>query len=491
MKKQKILQYDKNGNFIRSWDSIAEVTRRLNLKSHGNIISCCNQRPSVNTAYGYIWRYYTDDHPVKIEPAAKMGEKFKKIYGVDGTEHEKILEKRRVTNINKYGVDHHMKSPEIIDRWKSTNIEKYGVDNPAKNSEIRLKISRTEKISKIKKLLNRFPELSFCGFDEDGLLIFSGSCGHEFKINRQLLIVRNNKNNTICTECNRPDSNQISEIENYLTDLITDKFNISVERNVKGLTETKHEIDILLPSNVGIEVNGIKYHNDIYRPDNYHLQKTEMFASAGYRLIHFFDDEISEKSNIIMSMIGNILGVSEKKHGRSCKVGCVSTGQAADFLETNHMQGKTGSTVRLGLFYEDELMSLMTFSNSRKALSGDGSKWELVRFCNKMGVSVVGGASKLFKYFVKKYDPVEVISYANRRWSEGNLYKKLDFEFDGFTKPGYWYFYKNRRVHRYALRKDVLVEMGYDERLSEREIIESMNIPRIYDCGNFRFIWRR
>ena len=80
----------------------------------------------------------------------------------------------------------------------------------------------------------------------------------------------------------------------------------------------------------------------------------------------------------------------------------ISSKDCSSFLDQNHIQGKLGAKVRLGLYYNDELVSLMTFGALRKNLgqkSEDGS-YELLRFCNKLNTNVVGGASKLFKHFI-------------------------------------------------------------------------------------------
>lgn len=493
MKQQSIIQYTKEGKFIKVWDSIADVVKQLGLKTHANVISCCGRKPSVNTAHGFIWRYYEDNYPATIEPAKKMGQLFKELHGVDSPGHSKLLETRRDTSTKKYGVSHPMKNDEVKLNYRESVMRTYGVDNPAKLDSVKLKISNTESSHKTSKLLERYPNLHFIKFTPEGLMEFRGDCNHSFLINRQLLVVRGNKNHVICTECNKPDFNQKSEIEIYLADKM-EELGCKIERGVKGLAGTKHELDIYMPDySIGIEVNGIKYHNDAYRDRMYHLNKTELFASVGIRIIHLFDDEISDKSDIILSMMSNIVGRSKKINARSCVIKEITSSDAAEFLRVNHIQGKTSSTVRFGLFFEDELVSVMTFSPTRNVLGREGkteNEWELVRYCNKLSTSVVGGASKLFSHFIKNMNPQTVYTYANRRWSSGNMYYKLGFTFDGNTDPGYWYFFKNKRVHRYTLRKDVLVAMGCDPSKSEADLTEEMNIPRIYDCGNIRFIWK-
>ena len=57
---RKILQYSKSGEFIREWQSAAEVERELNI-SHSNIAACCRGNPKHTTAGGFVWRYKEKD----------------------------------------------------------------------------------------------------------------------------------------------------------------------------------------------------------------------------------------------------------------------------------------------------------------------------------------------------------------------------------------------------------------------------------------------
>ena len=159
------------------------------------------------------------------------------------------------------------------------------------------------------------------------------------------------------------------------------------------------------------------------------------------------------------------------------------------FLDKNHIQGGVNSKIKLGLYYNDELVSLMTFGFLRKSMgttSVDGS-YELLRFCNKLDTSVIGAADKLLKHFVKTYKPKEIISYADKRWSQGDLYEKLGFNFTHDSKPNYWYIIGTNREYRYKYRKDVLVKEGYDSSKTEHHIMKSRGIYRIYDCGNKKY----
>jgi len=197
------------------------------------------------------------------------------------------------------------------------------------------------------------------------------------------------------------------------------------------------------------------------------------------------------KQEIVKSRILNLLGKTPNKiYARKCEVKEINDNKLVrDFLENNHQQGFVGSQIKLGLFYNNELVSLMIFGSKRKFMKQNNSDnvYEMLRFCNKLNTSVIGGADKLFKYFIKNYQPKEVISYADRSWSQGELYKKLGFEFVSKTPPNYYYVIDGFRKHRFGFRKDKLISDGFDSNKSEHEIMLERKIYRIYDSGSLKF----
>ena len=136
----------------------------------------------------------------------------------------------------------------------------------------------------------------------------------------------------------------------------------------------------------------------------------------------------------------------------------------------------------------------MTFGKRRRNL-GSASKdgeYEMLRFCNKTGCSIPGAAGRLFKHFVKEYNPNLVISYADRRWSRGNLYEKLGFTFDHVSKPNYFYIVNGKRCNRFGFRKDILVKKyDCDKDMTEHEFCKSKGWYRLYDCGTLVYVWTK
>ena len=159
-------------------------------------------------------------------------------------------------------------------------------------------------------------------------------------------------------------------------------------------------------------------------------------------------------------------------------------------MNKNHLQGFVNSNINYGLYYNGELISVMTFMKLRKVFGGksDGGDYELVRFCNKLGVSVTGGASKLLKVFSNDYEPKSIVSYCDISWANGNLYKKLGFSYDGLTPPNYHYVVDKIRVNRIKFQKHKLVNEGFNPKLTERKIMNERGYYRIYNCGNERYV---
>lgn len=251
------------------------------------------------------------------------------------------------------------------------------------------------------------------------------------------------------------------------------------------------ELDIVIPQKkIAIEYNGLRWHSNFFKPNDYHLQKTMKCEERGYRLIHIFEDEWIYKKDITKSRIKNILGVNGNViYARNCHIKEVDGHTSNKFLFENHIQGKCASSIKLGLFYNDELVSLMTFGKSRHFIGNGKTEWELLRFCNKMDTRVVGGASKLLKHFIKTYNPNEIVSYADKRWSDGNLYEVLGFQKYNESKPNYFYIINGKREYRFNYRKSILVKQGFDPNKTEKEIMEERGIPRIYDCGCLCYKW--
>ena len=221
------------------------------------------------------------------------------------------------------------------------------------------------------------------------------------------------------------------------------------------------------------------------------------------RVIHIFEDEWILKRRFVKDKIKTTLGMNSKViYARKCIIKEISPNEKNDFLNDNHIQGKDNSSIKLGLYTNPKyygkakLVSVMTFCKPRKSLGQTGKNdldLELSRYASLLGYNVVGGFSKLIKYFGKSYDWNKIITYADLRWSAGNVYLTCGFKNTHLSKPSYWYFKEDtiKREYRYAYRKTALLEkLGkeiYDPIKTEVEMMYEAGYNRLFDCGNMVF----
>ena len=234
------------------------------------------------------------------------------------------------------------------------------------------------------------------------------------------------------------------------------------------------------------------------------LKDTEHYLNEDIRIVHIFEDEWINKKKLVKDKIKTLLNLNTKKiYARDCIVREVKPSDKNEFLNKNHIQGKDSSNIKLGLYtstkyYEEEtLVAVMTFCKPRKALGqGQNNKnkfdYELSRYAGLLGCNVIGGFSKLLSYFEKNYEWNKIITYADRRWSDGNLYLKNNFKMLRTSEPSYWYFRKGTiiREYRYAYRKTALKEkfpQVYSDDKTEKAIMKEAGYYHIYDCGTFVF----
>ena len=292
--------------------------------------------------------------------------------------------------------------------------------------------------------------------------------------------------NTGCPICFSADG--ISKAEKELRDYIEQQYNGWVVYNDRTILDGK-ELDIVLPDmSLAFEFNGTYWHQDKKVPINYHKDKTNKAEDNDYQLIHISDYLWETKQDIVKSRIKQLLHTSTKIPARKTKIEQITFPK--EFLETNHLQGSGSPTgTNYGLFYGDELVAVMTFGKPRFTTN---QEWELVRFATKLGTSVQGGASKLFKHFVRQNNPKSIVSYASRDFSKGNLYTTLGFSHSHNSEPGYAYYNRKLiKISRYQAQKHKLEALLplYDPKLSEAENMLLNGYYRVYDSGNMVFNW--
>lgn len=279
-----------------------------------------------------------------------------------------------------------------------------------------------------------------------------------------------------------------TEIIEYLNSL---GCNFSKRKRV--LENTKLELDGYdFDLNVAIEFNGLYWHSSDRVENNNHVTKYIQAKDKNIKLYTIFENEWLLKKDLVKSMLVSRVGKCENKIGaRKTVVKKLSEQDCINFLNDNHISGFLRFNTAYGLFYNNVLLSVMTFNKPR---FNKHYEWEIGRFASLQNYSIAGGANKLLKHFIKEHKPKNILSYADLRWGSGDVYEKCGFVFDGLTPPNYFYF-KNRSYlleSRVKYQKHKLAKIFYecDMVLTESEIMRQNDYSKIYDCGNAKWVWK-
>ena len=472
-----------------------------------------------------------------VDNVSEIAEVREKISKANGS--EEVVARRRETSLKNWGVDNPakseevkakmsatMKSKEYLEGRAQTCIEKYGYASPMQSEEVKARREATC-IEKYEMKGHPWSSDTFTKIVTDPT---KAQEYMEFKENPQSYIADNyaeapsiyqltddlGVSNTpiydilVANNCSNLIQHNYSSMESEVVDFITsiapDTF---IERNNRTVIKPL-ELDIYLPEyNIGIECNPAATHNSSTcdpwggapKHYKYHQDKSIQAQQNGVFLFHIFGYEWVNKKEIIKSMLSNLLNVSSRKlNARDTYVCEISSNECKEFLNNNHRQGYTASKIRLGLRLKnsDELVSIMTFSHMRNTMgknnSSDESVWELSRFCSLLGTNVRGAGSKIFKSFLREYNPEKVVSFSDIAHTTGKLYAKLGFKSVSSTPPSYVWsdIYDNVYYHRVSCQKQYLRKLLDDDSIdidnnTEKEIMEAHKFVRIYDSGVIRW----
>ena len=258
-----------------------------------------------------------------------------------------------------------------------------------------------------------------------------------------------------------------------------------------------YELSFYIPQiKAAIQFNGLVEHPDYYSIKTYQRDRTDACKEKGIRLLQIFEDEYVQNKDIVLNKIKHILKKCEnmpKIMGRKCDIREIDKFTSKAFLNKYHIQGFVASSVYLGAYYNNELIAVMQFKEEEKG----NNRWELTRFASNYNYVCQGVGGKLFKYFTRKYNPIIIKSFADRRWTvdeSNNVYLQLGFKFDYYTIPDYHYFKESDgiiRQHKFNFRKQILhKKYGLDLSLTETQMVAILNYERIYDCGLIKYVWK-
>ena len=398
---------------------------------------------------------------------------------------QKIREQAQKTCIERYGTYPFTKSGQFKDniekhkdKQKQTCLSRYGVDSYYKSQNFQDKISAIF----TQRLINKgyydkgYRYLMYCGNNKHKL--YCPKCDQSFMIDSDdHFYYRNIHKQEICTNCN-PIQKSYSVGEKELLDYVSSIYSGTIVENDRSVINP-YELDIYLPDlHLAIEYNGLYWHSDEQKPNNYHRMKSDLCKEKGVHLIHVFEDDWVNKQSIIKSVISNFVNnsVNRRIYARKCEVRAISDKTLINnFLVSNHLLGRTTFiSYCAGLYYEDELVSLITMHLLKKA----ERKWELNRYAIKNGVTIIGGAERLLKHIIQTIDYSSIITYNDNSIFRGLVYKRLGFQYVRTNAPNYMFIQGDclERFPKQTIRK---WNVGYS-----REMEQQLGLHRVYNAGN-------
>lgn len=407
-------------------------------------------------------------------------------YGVDNPFKSKVVKERiKEVNINKFGVENPSQSPEINEKKRHTYVVNYGVEHPRKNKDFVERQSKTRMVNYWNSLTDD-QRNSYLNLEE---IYQKEHVENEHTISYicQKYGLSYNYTKSKLNELNLPIIRRFytSNGEIVLQKFIESFYSGNIIKNDRRVLDGGYEIDIYLPEvKLGIEYHGSFWHSNV--DENKHLAKYKSALKSGISLMQIFDWELEEKESIVYSMIKSKIGIFDRVlNGENCKVKEISPSDYKSFCEDNHIQGYAPAKIKLGLFHDDELVSIMSFSTPR---SKSNHTYEMIRYANKINTKIRGSASKLFKYFTRNFDFKSLVTFSDNRLFDGKIYETIGFSYVETSSPNYWYTTGDNKIsaQKHKLR-NLLGEENFDMKSSEKENMLSNGYRIVYDAGNKKF----
>ncbi len=458
-------------------------------KSNNELNQIKEKRKQTN-----IERFGVENPYQSKEIQEKIKQKNLELYGVEyATQRKDVKEKIDKSTLESQGAKRYLQTEKGQNKFKQSCLEKYGVENPYQSEEKKDKIKQTN--------LKRYGDEIPCRtqniknkMKENSLIKW----GVEYPT--QCQEIKNKVMNTNLQRFGLPWScmrlecklaqGGVSYINNEFANLLKSN-NIKFEREF-ALKHFSYDFKI---ENALIEIDPTYTHNSTKGPyfnkhytnpkqHNYHLNKSNIAQENGYFCIHIFDWD--DKHKII-----NMFIKKQKLYARNCEIKEVKKKECDDFLNLYHLQNTcNGQKIRYGLYYNDQLVEVMTFGKPRY---NKNYEWELLRLCSHKDYKIVGGSERLFKHFLREQNPQSIISYCDNSKFSGDVYERLGMELINISNPACIWSKGKIKITDNLLRQqgfDRLFGASYGKGTSNKELIINEGFVEVYDCGqkSFKYI---
>ena len=487
---------------VESIFQVPEVKAKIeatNLERYG-VVNPLENKDIQDKCRNTLEERYGVSHSFEEGPIRdKASQTVKDRYGVNSySQTQEYKDKYISTSLERYNVPNPMQSEEILNKVKSTNLERYGSEcvfqsDYAKEliAKKRYEVRNSEEhiLTRISKAEEAY-ELSYVRHfrrpsDNETVIIYKCKlCGDEVTFCQ-----KDDPRHPYCHSCSsKGQSIQESEIKKFLTDLLPNDLLLMHNRSILH----GKELDFYLPSHhLAIEFDGTYWHDGV---DNSY--KFEECKKSGIRLIRITEYDWWQRREKIQSLLKSALGIYDVKLGaRKCTVKPISTEEYRTFMEDYHLQGYAPASVKLGLFYNDKLIQVEGYGTYRYSDKDSAPEWELIRECSLPGYQIFGGKSKIQAYFIENYNPTSILSYCHKDKFSGKSYEACGYKLIKETSPGYLYYRDGYEYSRIVFQKYKMESLvgtlldSFDPELTEFENMDLNDYSRLYDYGNYVYLW--
>lgn len=379
--------------------------------------------------------------------------------------------KCKQTKLEKYGDANYNNPKQISETYKHNNT----IENPASNwnhiTSDHLAIIRDKEL--FKQFVLSIPLEDRCIY----------TIAKELNIGRSYCSTLLNKYNLYKDpeiKIHRNLSQPQIELQNYISSLYDGDIIINTKKII-----TPYELDIYIPEkHLAIEYNGNYYHTTQNIDKKAHYNKSKLCEEKGIRLIHIFEYEWENERQrpILENILKSALGINNTIYARKLDVIIKESKDMKDFFNTNNIQGFRGGKFAICLVDPKTKEIFMSYLIG-DAFFGKGKyQYEVIRGATKLGYNVVGGASKIWKYFINNYNPTSCVYYVDYNYFNGNSLKNLsNMEFIETQFSFKNYFINEGKVKN----RD---PMHHKE---IKELEKQGLVYPIYNAGTKVYVWKR
>lgn len=263
-----------------------------------------------------------------------------------------------------------------------------------------------------------------------------------------------------------------------------------VEREASLCNDTRRRWDAYLPEfNLAFEFNGTYWHSDKFRNSVYHRNKYSAAMEKGIRTVTIYEDEWTEKRQIVEKLVLSLLGKQTKAlHARKLTVTVPTAQQARAFFEAYHIQGMPSASRYLALTDGESIEAVLAYAmraTGRGQVASE-TQAEITRYATKSRVN--GGFTRLLASLQKSQPRLEKLTtFSDIRMFDGSMYAKCGFTNTERLPPDYFYIKGGRRYHKANAQKDRLAYPDHEKSYTELELAEFNGLHRVYDCGKLRW----